>query len=229
MNFQPLPFGSLAGALLIGFPALFSIINPIGSSLLFYSLTRERTHAERAQLARRIAIFSLIILLGSLWLGGYVLNFFGVSLGALRVAGGLVVSVQAWKVLTAPDTHDSTPHEAAAVATREDIAFFPLTMPLTTGPGTIAVAIALASERPANDVGLLAFFAGLSLAAAANAALVLLLYTSADRVLRLLGEAGARTVGRLAAFLLLCIGVQIMSNGAESLVRPWLAALSAHR
>jgi multiple antibiotic resistance protein len=227
MNFQPLPFGSLAGAFLIGFSGLFSIINPIGSSLLFYALTRERTHAERAQLARRIAVFALLILLGSLWLGGYVLNFFGVSLGALRLAGGLVVSVQAWKVLTAPDTHDRAPHEAT-VAEREDIAFFPLTMPVTTGPGTIAVAIALASERPANDVGLLPFFGGLSLAAVANAALILLLYVSADRVLRLLGEAGAKTVGRLAAFLLLCIGVQIMTNGAENLLQPWLAAFRTH-
>jgi multiple antibiotic resistance protein len=102
------------------------------------------------------------------------------------------------------------------------IAFFPLTMPITTGPGSIAVAIALASERPQSGEGTISFFAGLTLAAFATAATVWLSYVFADRLFRRLGEAGADVVGRLSAFLLLCIGVQIMGTGAESLLGPWL-------
>jgi multiple antibiotic resistance protein len=223
LTFGPFPLGTVAGAFLLGFPTLFSIINPIGSSLVFYNVTIQRTHAERSELARHIAFYGFAILLGSLWLGGYILNFFGVSLGALRVGGGLVVAVQAWSLLMAPQAHEISKAGDAAPAAgrREDIAFFPLTMPLTTGPGSISVAIALASERP-EAAGVMPFFGGMTLAAVANAAVIWLCYAWADRVLKLLGEGGARVVSRLAAFLLLCIGVQIVSTGAESLLSPWL-------
>lgn len=229
MSFGPLPFNTLPGAFLLAFPALFSIVNPIGSALVFYNLTAGHSHAERVALARQVALYSLLVLLGSIWLGSYLLNFFGVTLGALRVGGGLVVAVSAWGLLMAPDT----PAEEAGgpPASPEELsskAFFPLTMPLTTGPGSISVAIALASERPASGHGVLAFFGGVSLAGVAIVIVLYLLYAWADRVLRLVGPGGARVVSRLLAFLLLCIGVQIMANGAEALLSPWLIQ-TAHK
>ncbi len=84
----PLPLTSAGGAFLLAFPALFSIVNPIGTSLIFDEVTRGRTRENRISLSWRIACYSLLILLGSLWLGSYILNFFGVTLGALRVAAG---------------------------------------------------------------------------------------------------------------------------------------------
>jgi multiple antibiotic resistance protein len=224
MTFGPLPVSTVAGAFLLGFPTLFSIVNPVGASLMFYNVTADRTHAERLVLARQIGLYSLIILLGSIWFGSYVLNFFGVSLGALRVAGGLVVAVRAWSMLMAPETQQTRKENDAAPAAegRDDVAFFPLTMPFTTGPGSISVAIALASERPTSE-GVWSFFGGMTLAAVVLSGVVWMLYASADRVLRLLGEGGARVVSRLVAFLLLCIGVQIFSTGAESLAGPWLS------
>ncbi len=227
MRFEPLPISSLIGAFLIAFPALFSIINPVGSALIFYNMTAERTHRERVAMAGRVAVNAALILLGSLWLGSYVLNVFGVSLGALRVAGGLVVATTAWRLLMQPDAEPSPPEDESAEPRppRDGITFFPLTMPITTGPGSIAVAIALASERPASGDGTLSFFAGLTLAGLANAACVWVFYVFADAILARLGEAGARTVSRLSAFLLLCIGVQITSTGFEGLVSPWLKAL----
>src|SRR5579875_529302 len=193
------------------------------SALIFYNVTANRSHADRMVLARQVAINALAVLLGSMWLGSYVLNFFGVSLGALRVAGGLVVAANAYALLTAPDEHQTRKEKDAEPAgARADVAFFPLTMPLTMGPGSISVAIALASERPAAGPGVLSFFGGLTLAAGAIALCVWGLYTFSDRALRLLGEAGARVVGRLIAFLLLCIGVQILASGAENLVSGWV-------
>jgi multiple antibiotic resistance protein len=223
MTFGPLPVSTVLGAFLLGFPTLFSIVNPVGASLMFYNVTADRSHPERMVLARQIGFYSLCILLGSIWFGSYVLNFFGVSLGALRVAGGLVVAVRAWGMLMAPESQQSRKeHDAAPAEGREDVAFFPLTMPFTTGPGSIAVAIALSSERPTGE-GVWSFFGGMTLAAVVLSGLVWALYASADRVLRLLGEGGARVVSRLVAFLLLCIGVQIFSTGAESLAGPWLS------
>jgi multiple antibiotic resistance protein len=221
---SPLPLTTVIGAFLLAFPALFSIVNPLGASLIFNKVTEGRSRDERAILAWRIAGYSLLILLGSLWLGSYVLAFFGVSLGALRVAGGLVVAIRAWGLLMDPEAHDDRKAGDAAPAkdAAEDVAFFPLTMPFTTGPGSISVAIALSSQRPNGASGTLEFFAGVSLAAALVAGLVLLFYRWSDQVLDLLGPAGARVVSRLVAFLLLCVGVQIIITGLGSVMTTLL-------
>lgn len=224
MDLSPLPLTSVVGAFLLAFPALFSIVNPIGASLTFHQVTEGRS--DRHILAWRIALNALFILLGSLLLGGYILNFFGVSLGALRVAGGLVVAIRAWGLLMQPEVNEDRKASAAAPAElHDDVAFFPLTMPFTTGPGAISVAIALASQRPADGQGVISFFIGVSLAAMLVALAVGVSYRWSYKVLALLGRSGARVLSRLVAFLLLCVGVQIISSGLESLVPTYLKAL----
>ena len=186
----------------------------MAGALIFHSVTEDRTRADKQGMAFRIAFFSMIVLLVSLWLGAYILNFFGISLSALRIAGGLVVAVRAWSLLMQPEFHEERKaHQAEPAQHAEDIAFFPLTMPLTTGPGTIAVAVALSSQRPADGAGTLGFFGGLSLAAAAIALLIWFCYRWSDSVTKLLGPGGARVMSRLVAFLLLCVGVQIIVTG----------------
>ena len=224
MDFSPLPVSTLVGAFLLAFPALFSIVNPVGASLIFDQAMGARSRAERLTLARTIGFYSFLVLLGSLLLGGYILNFFGVSLGALRVAGGLVVAIRAWSLLMDPQEQEDRKASHTEPAKRhEDIAFFPMTMPFTTGPGSISVAIALSSQRP-TEGSAAGFFLGAGFAAAGVAVLVWLLYSASDRVTRLLGQSGARVMSRLVAFLLLCIGVQITASGIENLVSVFLAA-----
>ena len=200
---------------LVAFPALFSIVNPIGAALIFDQVTTGRTRDERQRMAGKVASYSAIVLLASLWLGGYVLNFFGISLAALRIAGGLVVAIRAWGLLMQPAVHEERKATMADPVRESDdeVAFFPLTIPLTTGPGTIAVAIALSSQRPASGIGTLAFFGGMSLAAAIVALMIWLCFRWSDRVVELLGAGGARVLSRLVAFLLLCVGVQIVVTG----------------
>ena len=214
MDVSPIPVATAVGAFLLAFPALFSIVNPIGGALIFDSIIGDRPRADKHAMAFQIALYSMIVLLVSLWLGGYILNFFGVSLGALRIAGGLVVAVRAWSLLMQPEFHEERKAQQAEPAQNAgDIAFFPLTMPLTTGPGTIAVAIALSSQRPETGVGTLGFFGGLSVAAAAIAVLIWFCYRWSGLVTRSLGPSGARVMSRLVAFLLLCVGVQIIVTG----------------
>jgi multiple antibiotic resistance protein len=220
MGSETSPAGMVA-AFLLAFPALFSIINPIGGALIFSEITAGRPHEERLRLARGVGLYSFSVLIASIWAGSYVLAFFGISLGALRVAGGLVVASAAWRLLMSAEQEHSRKQEAADPGERtDDIAFFPLTIPLTTGPGTISVAIALASTRPATGGGTLRFFLGVTLAAAALAILIWLAYREADRLVAALGHKGARILSRLAAFLLLCIGMQIIWTGIENLVAP---------
>jgi multiple antibiotic resistance protein len=213
---------------LLALSALFSIVNPIATALIFSQVTAERTHAERTELARRIGVYAGLIMLGSLWIGAYVLNFFGVSLSALRIAGGFVIAISAWALLNKPEQNEERKQEQASHATGvQDVAFFPLTMPFTTGPGTIAVAIALGSNGPIGRPGFLPFFLGASLAAVAVAAAVLVAYSWADRLVALLGRARSQIVTRLSAFLMLCIGVQIALNGIADFVHATLAGQPA--
>jgi multiple antibiotic resistance protein len=182
---------------------------------------------DRLRVAARVGLYSLFIMFGALWGGAYVLNFFGVSLDALRIAGGAVVTLSAWQLLMSGDRrHDAKEHERA-IAPEDaadgplDLAFFPLTLPFTTGPGTIAVAITLGAERPPSGEGLLAFFLGASLAAVANAAIIWVAYRYSDRVTGLMSAAARSVVARLSAFLLMCIGVQILVTAVGDLVAKW--------
>ncbi|WP_297489100.1 MarC family protein [Acidocella sp.] len=206
-------------AFLLAFPALFSIVNPPGGAIIFNEVTAGHSHDQRAALARRVAVYSTFVMLGALWFGTYVLSFFGVSLDALRIAGGLVVSARAYEMLSAPgNTQERKQREAqpaAGVSSRElgGYAFFPLTLPFTTGPGTIAVAISLGTARPDKWAAMGAFYAGATGAVLAMALLIWASYAMADRLAAVLGETGRVVVARLAAFLLLGIGVQIALNG----------------
>jgi multiple antibiotic resistance protein len=212
-------------AFLLGFPALFSIVNPISGAFIFRGVTARRPPEARARLARLVALNSLIVMMGALWAGSYLLAFFGISLAALRVAGGLVVAASGWRMLSAPQAHEDQMQEPAASAEGlEDIALFPLTIPFTAGPGTIAVAVALGAGRPRPFGALGWFFLGMTAAAVAMAAVILITYLYADRLARMMGPAGTRTTTRMSAFLLLCIGVQILITGVEDVLGPLLAA-----
>ena len=203
-------------AFLLAFPAFFSIVNPAGAAFIFNDVAADYTDAERDRLAARVALFSLMVMLAALWGGVYVLNFFGISLAALRLAGGAVVAARACLLLNATEQQEARKSEQAnaRVGSVEEVAFFPLTMPFTTGPGTISVAIALGAGHPSELDRLLAFFLGVSAAAVGVALCVWLFYRFSARIVGLFSRTGRPSVNRMAAVQLLCIGVQIMLTGA---------------
>lgn len=203
---------------LLSLPALLSIVNPIGGALTFSQMTRGRSVPERRLLARKVATYSAVVLLVALWIGSHLLQFFGVSLSALRIAGGLVVLSSAWTLLLSPDSHEGR-DQAARDSRPDDMAFFPLTMPLTTGPGAISVAIALASNTPADPTARLFAIGGASAAALVVAFSIWGAYALADRMSTVLGHSRANVLSRLASFVLLCIGTQIMLAGIADFVR----------
>ena len=194
------------------FTTIAPVMNPIGCALLFPQLSAGITRAERSDLARRIAINAALALLIAMWAGTTLLSVFGIGIGALRIAGGLVIVAQAWLLLGETQVDalalgSSSPNASSAAA------FVPLTIPFTTGPGTFAAAMALGTARPALSADLLPYFLGLSAAAIALAVLVALLYGSADRAIAWLGREKSQALARLSAFLLLCVGIQILVLG----------------
>ncbi|OUI95388.1 membrane protein [Acetobacter indonesiensis] len=206
---------------LLAFPALFSIVNPLGASLIFAQVTGGRSRREILALAKLVAFYSFMLMLVSIWLGGKVLVFFGVTVSALRVAGGLVVAIRAWNLLQSPETMEAQKQKQASQGGKtvmapnwSDAAFFPLAMPFTVGPGTIAVAIALGSGCPPGD-SFLAYEMGITVAAVCVVLIVWAAYSGSEKLVSLLGITGTRIVSRMAALVLLCIGVQILAAGVQ--------------
>ena len=209
---------SVKGILLV-VSALFPIVDPIGGSPIFLSLTRDYTAQTRRMLSRRIAVNSFILLIGSFAIGSHVLSFFGISLPVVQVGGGLIVISAGWAMLNQKDGNDrgAVGRTVNCTDAMRD-AFYPLTLPLTVGPGSISIAITLgANETHQLGANLLAILAA-AIGSAFIAATIYLCYGFADRLAALMGPAGMNVILRLSAFLLVCIGVQILWNGASKLL-----------
>jgi len=210
---------------LLAFPALFSIVNPLGGAFIFLGAT-ERFHPSlRERIARWVAIYSFLIVNLSVYIGAYVLTFFGISVPVLRVAGGIVIALAAWRMLNDDELTDQSSGQSSTELQLDDdrvsrMAFYPLTMPLTTGPGTISVAVSLGANRPSSigEGELLWFMLQMTLASLLLCASIYLLYRYSQRISSIIGPTGTAVIVRLSAFLLFCIGIQIFWNGAAELL-----------
>jgi multiple antibiotic resistance protein len=214
-----------AKSLFLILSALFPIVDPLGGSPIFLSLTREYSPEDRRALSLRIAINSFFLLVGSYFIGTHILSFFGISLPVVQVGGGLIVISTGWALLKQRDDDD---HQNAKREIRPQDpmshAFYPLTLPLTVGPGSISVAITLGADAPYHHgFHLLAILAGL-IGSALLAASVYLCYAFAERLARALGVTAMTVIVQLTSFLLVCIGVQILWNGAKILLGSVLHA-----
>ncbi|MCP3716706.1 MarC family protein [Paraburkholderia sp. CNPSo 3281] len=212
----------LSDTFLLVFAGLFPVLNPPAAGFIVLSMLPHATAGERAFLARIIAINSLFILLGALLMGAYVLSFFGISIPVLRVAGGLVIAFAGWNLLhKSPDGSEAAqsqaPPDSARQATLRATAFYPLTLPVTVGPGSIAVAIALGTGRPRGHVQLVNVV-GVLLALIVLCGCIYLCVRFAGHVGKRLGPVGTEVLMRLLAFVLLCIGLQILWLGIEDLL-----------
>jgi multiple antibiotic resistance protein len=201
---------------------LFPIVNPLGTAPLFLSFTQSGTPEDRWILSRKIATNSFFLLLCSILIGTHVLSFFGISLPIVQVGGGLVVISAGWAMLKSDDEgHEEDRKEMERTATAQVLqrkAFYPLTLPLTVGPGSIATAITLGANIPRSDASALLFaLFEAAIGSLVTALLVWVCFAFADRTAKLLGPTAMSVMTRLSAFLLTCIGLQIVWNGIRAL------------
>jgi len=210
-----------AKSILLILSALFPIVNPLGGGPVFFALTQDYPASARRALAGRVAINSFVLLIASFLVGTHILNFFGISIPVVQVGGGLIVISNGWAMLKRKEDHDRD-GDVQKKVNLQDIfrnAFYPLTLPLTVGPGSISVAITLGANEPhhlgANLLAILAAIIGAGLVAVS----IYLCYGFADRLAAIVGESGMSIILRLSSFLLVCIGVQILWNGASTLLR----------
>ena len=215
---------TLAAAFLVTFAALFPIVNPIEGAPLFYVLTRELPPDRQHVLARQVALNGLGLLLGSMVLGPWLLVFFGIELPVVRIAGGLVVTSLGWKLLSQEQWSDHPSHQVPQDAMARAGAFYPLTMPLTVGPGSMSVAVSIGSRKPVSGFSLTDFAlygVGAACGLVAVAISIYVAYRFAGNLSRFLGASGIEVLVRLSAFILMCIGIEFLWSG-------YLALKAAH-
>lgn len=219
---MPSPITELIQDTLLIVGALFPIVNTPENVPIFLSLTSGFSAGNRAVLARKIAVNGFALLVVAVLIGTHILAFFGISLPVVQVGGGLVLTVAGWKLLNRaddggrPPAPSSTLPEARYLTSR---AFYPLTMPLTVGPGSISVAIALGANRAIGSEARWTLPVAAVLGCAVLAVTIYLLYRFAERLGRFIGESATSIIVRLSSFILVCIGVQIVWNGMRALLQ----------
>lgn len=196
---------------------LLPIINPLAGAPLFMATAGADDRIIK-RLARQVALNCWIVLVLSMLIGTYVLELFGISLPIVRIGGGLLVAATGWRLLNSKD--DDSMRAVLAQSPGADSeaeivrrSFFPVTFPLTTGPGSIATAIALGAQWPSTPSLYVAAASVASAGAFITALIIYLVYRNAARLLARLGEVGTMVMTRLLAFILLCIGIEIMWTG----------------
>jgi multiple antibiotic resistance protein len=216
------PIAQLTKNTLLVFGALMPIVNPLGSAPIFLILTSGLSGPVRSVLARMIAFNGLILILASIFTGTHILNFFGISLPVVQVGGGLVVISTGWNLLRRPDDRESPAEKPCNEMDYKRQAFYPLTLPLTVGPGSISVAITVGANRKEGSEWAWPLIGGMLIGSALIALSIYISYRFAERLAFALGDAAMNVIVRLSSFILVCIGVQILWNGLSTLLRAVL-------
>ncbi len=210
----------------LAFSALLPLINPLGSALVLLGLVGDAPASVYRDLARKIAIRTTLFLVVVELVGTALLEFFGISLPVVQVAGGLVLATMGWSLLNQQETQTS-PDQAEAAQARlgslDQMVFYPLTFPVTAGPGCIVVTLTLSAHATAKDlVPDVVAHVGIAVAIVVLSLLVFLCYAYAPKIRQRISPQSAHGILRVIAFVLLCIGVQITWNGVEALIKTLL-------
>ena len=196
------------------FASLFSVVNPLGAIPVFLTLTADDSVQERNHTSMMTSIYFIIILVSFFLAGTYILSFFGVSIFALRIAGGIVIMMSGFALLNGNTTKkrigDKVRQEAI---NKEDVSFTPMAMPMLSGPGSISLLIGYFSEyQTIESRGIIAaiiVFTGI---------IIYFILRSSPLLFRLLGQSGLKAVARIMGFIVLAIGVEYIISGVVGLV-----------
>lgn len=188
------------------FLALFPIVNPFGGIPLFFGLTAPFSPEERRNTALKTAFYVIAILVVFMLFGRFVLNFFGISLPVLRIAGGLIVANTAWGMVTGSSR--ITNEESSEAFTKEDISLTPMAMPMLSGPGSIGVVMGLAADAEGFTT-----YVGMILGILAIGVTVYLFLQLGGPLVKRLGPGAVGAINRIFGFLILAIAVQLVWDG----------------
>jgi len=198
------------------FAALFSVLNPIGTVPIFVGLTHNDTKKERSRISLWTAINVFIILIVSFFGGQYALSFFGISIDALRIAGGLIIVSSGFSLLSGKFNKKRGINKKVEsdAQQRNDIALTPLAIPMLAGPGSISLLIAFYQEHNTTIEILIS-----SLAILAIAILIFIILRSAHYLANFLGASGIVAISRIVGFIVIAIGIQYIVSALINIVK----------
>lgn len=201
------------------FAALFSVLNPIGTVPIFVGLTHDDPKKERSRISLWTAINVGIILLISYFIGQYVLTFFGISIDALRIAGGMIIVGSGFSLLTGKFKKQRGIDKTVEsdLNNRNDIALTPLAMPMLAGPGSISLLIAFYQEHHKTEEIIVAVAAILTVAL-----VIFLILRSAHYLAKILGAAGIVAISRIVGFIVIAIGIQYIVSAVINIIKTYL-------
>jgi len=204
------------------FVALFSVLNPIGTVPIFVGLTQGYTASERSKTSLVTSINVFIILMISFFVGQYVLSFFGITITALRIAGGIIIASSGFSLLNGNFSKNKGINKKVQkeVEARQHIALTPLAMPMLAGPGSISLLIAYYQElsESSNEITTSEILFS-CLAILAVAALIYIILRSAHYLAKILGSSGIVAISRIIGFLTIAIGIQYIISATLSIIR----------
>ncbi|UPT71343.1 MAG: MarC family NAAT transporter [Flavobacterium sp. JAD_PAG50586_2] len=199
------------------FAALFSVLNPIGTVPIFVGLTQDYTKKERGRVALWTGFNVFLILIISFFVGQYVLQFFGITITALRIAGGIIIASSGFGLLNGKFSKNKGINKKVQedIENRNDIALTPLAMPMLAGPGSISLLIAYYQEHheTTNDI----VFSCLAILTVS--VLIYIILHSAHYLAKYLGASGIVAISRIVGFLTIAIGIQYIISSVLSIIR----------
>jgi len=207
----------------LAFSALLPVINPLGSALIFLGVVGHAPPDMFRHLARRVAASTVIFLLIIELAGAALLAFFGISLPVVQLAGGFVLAAMGWGLLNAKDKDDEGATRTSAASSTGplgEMVFYPLTFPITAGPGCIVVTLTLSAHASGRSIfDTVAGHLGIALAIVGLGITVWLSYAYAPTITQKISPSTVQGILRVIAFVLLCIGVQIAWNGLQAMLK----------
>ena len=207
----------LVRSTLVSVAALMPIVNPVGSAPLFFSMSADLPPDGRRLLARKVAVNTFVLLITAMLIGSHILRFFGISIPIVRVGGGLLVMANGWRLIYADEATKAPSRDETWDQGLAQRAFFPLTFPLTVGPGSIAVGVTLGARLSGGSLA--QDLVSELIAVLVISLTVFLSYRFASRLISSLGrDRHEHSLLWLSAFILLCVGVSILWSGLRELI-----------
>ena len=198
------------------FAALFSVLNPIGTVPIFVGLTQDDSNIERNRISLWTSINVFLILIISFFVGQYVLSFFGISIDALRIAGGIVILDSGFSLLSGKITKKRGINKKVEndAQKRNDIALTPLAIPMLAGPGSISLLIAFYQEHHEPIEIAIAVLAILC-----TSIVIFIILKSAHYLARFLGASGIVAISRIIGFIVIAIGIQYIVSSIINIIK----------
>lgn len=217
---------SFINLVFMGIIALFPVVNPIGSAIILSQYFENLTIPEKKRAVNKIVLYAFCICITALFAGHYILQLFGISVPVVRIGGGVMICRMGWEFLNNKQKSENNPQNDGLHNSYSSISeklFFPITFPATTGAGTISVLFTLsAHSKSASNQNYYIGLCAIVISIIIMCIMIYFCYINSRRVIHMLGNTGEQILKSISAFLIFCVGLEIILTGLSELIEKWM-------